>query len=266
MLQKLAGYVLTPLHLLAFGLTLVIFHPIQWICLKAGGYEWHKKSVDYLNFFLMQSLLLLGTRCRFRQEAPLPTDRPLIIVANHQSLYDIPPIFWFFRRHHVKFVSKIELGRGIPSISFNLRHGGNVLIDRKNPRQALPALKKFGQYIEQNRYAAVIFPEGTRSRNGIPKRFSPNGLKTLLKYIPSALIVPVTVNHSWKLTRYGKFPMAVGVQPTWTAHAPIDPKGRDVEEVLAETEQRIKAGIFIEKTDTTPTPQYPHSKAEDARG
>jgi 1-acyl-sn-glycerol-3-phosphate acyltransferase len=41
-------------------------------------------------------------------------------------------------------VSKKELGQGIPSISFNLRHGGSALIDRKDPKQAIPAIKGLG--------------------------------------------------------------------------------------------------------------------------
>lgn len=135
------------------------------------------------------------------------------------------------------------MAKGVPSISFNLRNGGNAVIDRKDPRQALPAIKKLAQYIEKNNYAAVIFPEGTRSRTGAPRSFSPNGLKTLLKYAPSAVIVPVTINHSWKLVRYGQFPMEVGVQPTWDVHAPIDPQGRPFAEVFEEVERKVTNGI-----------------------
>ncbi|MCB0838933.1 MAG: 1-acyl-sn-glycerol-3-phosphate acyltransferase [Bacteroidetes bacterium] len=242
-MKKFLGYIFTPLHLLGFGLVLVVFHPIQWLNLKLGGYSWHKKTVDLMNLCLTRSLWLLGVHCRFRQNQQLGTDRPLIIVSNHQSLYDIPPFFWFFRKHHVKFVSKIELEYGIPSVSYNLRHGGSVCIDRKNPRQALPALKAFGEYIEKNNYAACIFPEGTRSRDGKPKKFSPRGLKILLKYAPSALIVPVTINDSWKLVQYGAYPMSFGEQPTWTVHPAIDPKGRDVDELIIEVQGVINGSL-----------------------
>lgn len=167
-----------------------------------------------MNLCLMGSLLPLGIRCRFIITEKIPDGRPLIIVSNHQSMYDIPPIFWFLRKHHVKFVSKIELSKGVPSISFNLRHGGSVTIDRKDPRQALPAIKKFGEYIEEKKYSAVIFPEGTRSKNGDALPFSTSGFKTLLKYIPSALVVPITINEAWKINRYGKYPMSFGERPT----------------------------------------------------
>ncbi len=242
-MRKILGYLFSPLHYLAFGLVLVVFEGLQRVALAIGGYKWHKATVDVMNFCLTKTLLFNGTRCRWINKQNLPTDRPLLVVSNHQSLYDIPPFFWYLRRHHMKFVSKIELARGIPSVSYNLRHGGSVLIDRKDPRQAIPALKAFGEYIEKNCYAACIFPEGTRSRDGKPKRFSTQGLKTLLKYTPSALVVPVTVNHVWRVNQHGNFPLSFGESPTWTVHAPIDPRGRNVDEVIAETEATIIAAI-----------------------
>ncbi len=164
---------------------------------------------------------ILGTRFTFNNPHQIDTNQPLIIVANHQSMYDISPIMWYMRKHHPKFISKIELGKGIPSVSYNLRHGGSALIDRKNPRQSLPAIMKFGEYIEENKRAAVIFPEGTRSKNGEPKPFQTKGLEILFKKIPSALVVPVSINNSWKTLRYGKFPMGLGTHITFTVHKPI---------------------------------------------
>ena len=170
-----------------------------------------------MNFFLMG----LGTRFTFNNPHQINKKQPLIIVANHQSLHDIYPLTWYMRKHHPKFISKIELGKGIPSVSYNLRHGGAALIDRKNPRQSLPALIKFGEYIEENKRAAVIFPEGTRSKNGEPKPFQTKGLDILLKKIPSASIVPISINNSWKMYKYGKFPMGIGTHITFTVHKPV---------------------------------------------
>ena len=138
----------------------------------------------------------------FENKHDLPEGIPHIIVANHQSPYDIPPIIWYLRKIHPKFISKKELGRGIPSVSYNLRKGGSILIDRKNPRQSLPEIKKFAQYLNNTNRSAVIFPEGTRSKTGMPRKFSPNGLKMLFKFCPKAVIVPVTINNSWKIFYY----------------------------------------------------------------
>ncbi len=220
-MQKVLAYPLTVLYFICFGFTLIVFHPIQWVCFNVFGYQAHKISVDCLQFSLIRCLNVLGTRFTFDNPHQIDTNQPIIIVANHQSMYDISPIMWHMRKHHPKFIAKKELGKGIPSVSYNLRHGGSALIDRKNPRQAVPTIIKFGEYIEETKRAAVIFPEGTRSKNGVPKPFQTKGLEILIKKIPSATIVPISVNNSWKMLRYGKFPMGIGNHLKFTVHQPI---------------------------------------------
>lgn len=243
-MQKLVSYPLSVIYYLCFFLTLVIFHPIQWFCFNVFGYQAHKKSVDILQLSLMRCANVLGTRFTFNNSYNIDTNQPLIIVANHQSLHDIYPLTWFMRKYHPKFISKIELGKGIPSVSYNLRHGGAALIDRKNPRQSLPALINFGDYIETNKRAAVIFPEGTRSINGEPKTFQTKGLEILFKKIPSALIVPISINNSWKMLRYGKFPMGLGTHITFTVHKPLKVSTfANKEELINSIETTIKNNI-----------------------
>ncbi|HAT94099.1 MAG TPA: 1-acyl-sn-glycerol-3-phosphate acyltransferase, partial [Sphingobacterium sp.] len=41
-MKKFLGYFLSIIFWLCFGLSLIIFHPIQWLCLKLGGYNAHK--------------------------------------------------------------------------------------------------------------------------------------------------------------------------------------------------------------------------------
>jgi 1-acyl-sn-glycerol-3-phosphate acyltransferase len=243
-MRTVKALILTPLYYIAFGLTLAVFHVIQWVSLKLGGYPAHKVSVDYFNTVLVLCLRIMGIRFTFRNEQNLPTRKPYIFVSNHQSLYDISPLYHFLKPYHVKFVSKKELGKWIPGISFNLQHGGSVLIDRKNPRQAITALRDFAKYIEKNNYSAVIFPEGTRSKDGIPKKFHPDGLKVLLKFAPSAVVVPITINHSWKIEKNGAFPLTPGVLVTIQVHEPVEQGGVGVEELISSVEKTIKSAII----------------------
>ncbi|WP_420603322.1 lysophospholipid acyltransferase family protein [Flagellimonas sp.] len=243
---KLLSYPLTLVFFICFGLILVIFHPIQWICLNIFGYNTHKQSVSVFNWFLLRCTNLLGTHYRFENPHHIPSDKPLIIVTNHQSMYDIPPIIWYMRKHHPKFVAKKELGKGIPSVSYNLRHGGSALIDRKDTKQALTEIAKLGSYVEKNNRAAVIFPEGTRSRTGHPKPFKPMGLKILLKKAPSALVVPITINNSWKLLRYGQFPMGLGAYVQFHVHQPIENTG-NADDLIAKVEEQIKEKIKVDQ-------------------
>jgi len=242
--MKLLSYPITVIFFVFFGLTLVIFHPIQWLALNLIGYEPQKRTVSVLNWCLMRCTNILGTRYRFENSYDIPSNRPLIIVTNHQSMYDIPPIIWHMRKHHPKFVAKKELGRGIPSVSYNLRHGGSVLIDRKDGRQAISEIGKLGEYIEKYKRSAVIFPEGTRSRTGRPKAFKPMGLKMLMRKAPSALIVPITINNSWKLLRFGQFPMGLGAFIQFKVHQPLDNSG-DTDLLISKVEQTIVKDIRV---------------------
>lgn len=243
MSKSLLAYPLSILFYLVYGLILVIFHPLQWISLKTGGYSSHKKVVDVLNACLVASLRILGTKVLFINKYEFNPKEPHIIVSNHQSTHEIPPLGWFFRKLHPKFVAKKELEKGIPSVSFNLKHGGSALIDRKDARQALSTIGSFAKYIEKNKRAGVIFPEGTRSRDGKPKRFSENGLKILTKFSKSSTVIPVTINNSWKLWEYGQFPMNIGVTITIETHQPIKAADHPFPELFAEVEKAIKSKI-----------------------
>ena len=238
-MQKLISYPLSAVYYLLFGISLAVFHPIQWLSFNLFGYKAHKKSVDLLNFFLVANTYVLGTRYKIENIEKLPVGVPVIIAANHQSLYDIPAIIWFMRKIHPKFISKIELAKGIPSISYNLNHGGSVVIDRKDSKQALSAIKRLAEYIEENKRTAVIFPEGTRSKTGKPRPFAENGLKVLCKYAPSAYMVPVTINNSWKMTKWGAFPLGLGNKLVFTIHDPIPVKGIPFSEVFEQTERAV---------------------------
>lgn len=244
-MQKILSIPLSAVYYLLFFSALLIFHPIQWICFNVFGYKAHKKSVDILNFFLVINTYVLGTRYEIENLDRLPEGVPLIIAANHQSLYDIPAIIWFMRKVHPKFISKIELAKGIPSISYNLKHGGSVVIDRKDSKQALSAIRQLAGYIETYKRSAVIFPEGTRSRNGKPRRFAENGLKVLCKYAPSAYMVPVTINNSWKMTRWGSFPLGVGNKLIFTIHTPFPVKEAPFQETFERTEKAVVDGILL---------------------
>lgn len=239
-MKKFLGYFLSPIAILAFLLVLFIFQPIQWLSYKFGGYSAHKKSVDILNFFLTSTSYILFNNITFINKQTLPIGRSIIFVANHQSLFDIPPLIWYLRKYHAKFISKVELTKGIPSISFNLKYGGGANINRKDPRQAITELIKFAERMKNNNWSAVIFPEGTRSVNGTVKTFQSAGIATILKKCPDALIVPIAIKNSWRMIQYGLYPMNTFTPMTWEVLEPIEPGTTPVDELVLVAENRIK--------------------------
>ncbi|WP_345954836.1 lysophospholipid acyltransferase family protein [Mucilaginibacter sp. PAMB04168] len=245
-MRRLFGYILSAIHYPAFGLLLLIFQPIQWFCYTVFGYSAHKKSVDVLNFFLTKTYYLLGNRVSFTNKQQLPVNRPLIFIANHQSMYDVPPLIYYLRRHHAKFISKVELTKGILSISYNLKVGGGANIDRKDPRQSITELVNLGNRMKNNTWSTVIFPEGTRSKDGHMRPFQSAGIATILKKCPNALLVPIVINNAWKMVQYGIYPLSTFEHLTFEVLPPIEPNGRPADELVKEVEEVIKAGVIVE--------------------
>lgn len=242
MVHLIIGIILTPIMYLLFGIFLGIFHPIQWFSLKLGGYSAHKKSVDILNFFLNYSQLAMFNWVKLKQAIKLPTNRPILFVSNHQSTFDIPGLIYYFRKHHGKFVSKIELSKAhIPSISFNLKYGGAANIDRKDSEQSKREIGRLAKNMRNKNWSAFIFPEGTRSKDGIMKPFKVGGIETFVNLVPDLLIVPVAITGSYELVRKGYFPLKPFTTIKWEVLNPIEPKGKSITEIIQEAENKIRA-------------------------
>lgn len=245
-MRKLLSYPLSIVFYICFALPLFIFHPIQWICLKLGGYKAHKVSVDILNGILVASYYTLFNFPRFKDNKNIPVgSKPIIFIANHQSTYDIPPLIYFLRRFHGKFISKIELAQaGIPSISFNLKHGGAANIDRKDSKQAISEILKLANNMNSQQWSAFIFPEGTRAKDGKMKTFSVGGIATLLKKNPEALVVPIAINGSYKMVQYGNFPLRAFTKMSWEVLEPLAISGLNAEEIVALAELKIREKVI----------------------
>jgi 1-acyl-sn-glycerol-3-phosphate acyltransferase len=140
--------------------------------------------------------LLGGLRTDFRRfTGTLP--RVFMIVSNHQSIADIPALAICFPHHGLRYVAKRELGRGIPYISQNLRVGGSALISRTGKfDQGQKQLVKLGALSKEG-ICPVVFPEGTRSRNGRIRDFYTGAVRVILERYPMPVLsVAVDGGHS----------------------------------------------------------------------
>lgn len=238
-MKKLLDYILSSVYLLYFGLVLLVFHSLQVGAFQLFGKDAHKKTVDVMNAFIAYGWYLTGSRIQYRPLTDLPVNRPIIFVANHQSMFDISPIIWFLRRHTPIFVSKIELSHGIPSISYNLRKSGAALIDRTDSKQAISEIARLGKHIQQKKHAAVIFPEGTRSATGPMRPFATGGLAVLLKRAPDALVVPVVIRGTGRFNPKGLFPLRSFSTMSWTVLPGIEPAGQTPEVIVQRAQEAV---------------------------
>ena len=84
--------------------------------------------------------------------------------------------------------------------------------------------------MKENNWSAVIFAEGTRAKDGQLKSFHVGGIATLLKVVPNAVVVPVAIENSWKIVRYGQLPLGLGNAIRWTVLDPVDQANKNPEE------------------------------------
>ncbi len=208
---RILDWVLGVPFLLAFGAILVLFDPLQRLA-RLFGPRAHEYVVGWLNVSLVAACRLCGTRLEVERAPGVEPNTPYLLIANHQSMFDIPIVGSLLFSNYPKYVSKRELAKWIPSISYNLRRGGNALIDRADRAQAVEAIRELGARAQSRGVSVVIYPEGTRSRAGELKPFKPGGAIALLEAAPELEVVPVTIDESWRLLCHNLLPVPYGTR------------------------------------------------------
>lgn len=239
-MQRAVDWLFTVPFLIAFGLVLGVFDPFQRIA-RLFGSRPHEIVVGLLQRTLLAAFRLCGTRLEVERSPAVQPWTPYLVIANHQSLFDVPIFGALLFTNFPKYVAKRELFRWIPSISYNLRRGGNAVIDRKDSSQALEAIRILGRRVEERGVSAVIFPEGTRARRGAMGAFKPRGSLELLRSAPHTSVVPVVIDGSWRLLRHNLLPVPFGVRVRVAICAPIERAGaEDADRLVRRVEREIR--------------------------
>jgi 1-acyl-sn-glycerol-3-phosphate acyltransferase len=204
-------WIFTVPFLISFGAILLVFDPLQRVARLFGQrpQEW---VAGWLQIALVQAFRLVGTRLRVDRSSSVLPHTSYLFIANHQSMFDIPILGALLFSNFPKYVSKRELAHWIPSISYNLRRGGNAIIDRGDREQATRAIRELGARVRERGVSAVIYPEGTRARAGELGRFRPAGALALLEAAPETPVVPVAIDESWRLLRFNLLPVPFGTR------------------------------------------------------
>lgn len=240
---KIRDWLFTLPFLLALGLTLVLGDIAQRIA-RFFGPRPHEWVVAAMQRVLLWDFRICGTRLIVERSPALRPRRGYLIVSNHQSLFDVPIFGGLLLTNFPKYVSKMELARWIPGTSYNLRRGGNALIDRGDRNQALRALKELGERSQTRNVSVVIYPEGSRARDGRLGEFKPAGTVMLMRAAPDLEIVPTTIDGSWKLLRHKLLPVPFGTTVRVRFGDPI-PRRPDEDErtLLTEVRSSIEATL-----------------------
>ncbi len=139
-----------------------------------------------------------GVKLEVIQRAPLDPKRPYIVMANHASMIDIWAVFLAVPVP-LRFIAKKQLG-AIPLLGWAMRAGRFIFIDRQNAASARRSIGEAARRIKSGQ-SVVIFPEGTRTRDGRLNPFKKGGFHLALD--SGAEIVPVAIQGSRALMPRG---------------------------------------------------------------
>jgi 1-acyl-sn-glycerol-3-phosphate acyltransferase len=218
--HPILSWLTTIVFLPAFGAVMVLFDVAQRIAYLFGSrpQEYVAGAVQWV---LVRTFGICGTRLAVERAPEIRPWTSYIIVSNHQSMFDIVILGSLFFSNFPKYISKRSLGRWIPTVSFNLRVGGHVLIDRGDAPGAIAGIRELGRRVRAGRCSAMIFPEGTRARAGELGPFKPAGTLALLEEAPTTPVVAVTIDESWRLLRHNYLPVPFGTRVRVHLGAPI---------------------------------------------
>jgi len=232
--KKILSWIVTIPFGLVFGLLLLVFDIAGRVVrpFSFRGFEWVMAG---LQWSLLKAFRIFGTRIVVERPEDVLPATGYAILSNHQSMLDIVMIGGTLVSNFPKYVSKKELSNWIPAVSLNLKWGGNALIDRDDPRQALRAIKEMARNAQDRGVSAAIFPEGRRSKDGNLLPFKTAGPRTMLKEANQLPVVPVVVSGSWRLNRL--IPYTPGASVRIVFGSPILRTPGDDSEILESVER-----------------------------
>jgi 1-acyl-sn-glycerol-3-phosphate acyltransferase len=219
--HTILSWIATIVFLPTFGAVMVLFDVAQRVAYYVFGTRAQEYVAGAVQWVLVRTFGICGTHLAVERDPAVRSWTPYIVVSNHQSMFDIVILGSLLFSNFPKYISKRSLGRWIPTVSFNLRAGGHVLIDRGDAPQALSAIRDLGKRVRAGRCSAMIFPEGTRARAGELGKFKPAGTLALFDEAPETPVLPVAIDQSWKLLRHNYMPVPFGTRVRVWLGAPI---------------------------------------------
>jgi 1-acyl-sn-glycerol-3-phosphate acyltransferase len=168
-----------------------------------------------------------------------------VFVANHQSIYDIPCLFWNIP-FQLRIIAKESLGR-FPVLGPHLKRTGHMLVDRSRPNRA--GIFGWASQLTANGLSLIIFPEGTRSRDGMLGKFK--GGSIMLAMQAGLPLVPISVVGSRHVMKKGELTTKPG-RVTLVVHDPIElsantePSVHEVRELADRVREIIRPPVEAE--------------------
>lgn len=186
-----------------FALSLIISLPftlrVKYLIKKERFEESEALIYKCTNTWANSLLKIAGVKVNTYGIENIPADKTVLFVGNHQGNFDIP-IYITQVPRVTGFISKIEVEK-VPVVRTWMKYMHCIFMDRSNLRKSGEAIINGVKNLKAG-HSLVIFPEGTRGKDGPMNEFKAGSFKLATK--SKCPIIPVTMDGSYKIMEHGE--------------------------------------------------------------
>jgi 1-acyl-sn-glycerol-3-phosphate acyltransferase len=157
--------------------------------------RWQDHTFRFTSFlFGRTALALAGIRMKVHHHGEMP-QQPVVYLFNHSSTLDLF-VGTALALPRVRYIAKRELGYN-PLFWMVAKLSGQIMIDRKDPREAIKQMSRAYKYLRKRRFSLMLAPEGTRSRTGELLPFKTGAFHAAVEL--GYPIVPIYIEGAYEL-------------------------------------------------------------------
>lgn len=228
----------TLILLIIYGLLAILLIPVLLFCYLV---KYSQPLILTGKWAIRLGQKILGIRLEISGIENIDKKAPYVFMANHLSIIDGPMLFMIIPQS-VRVILKKEVFR-IPIIAQAMRQVGFIPIDRKRLKGGKESIDRASRHIKEKSYSFLIFPEGTRSRDGKLQPFKRGGFFLALASL--APIVPVSIQGTYEIMPRGSFFVKRGkVRANFHSAVPVEEFSRDsLPQLIDRVRNIIQSGL-----------------------
>ena len=181
-----------------YAFVLILITPYILFCMLAGVRD---PLIAVGRWAVRAGCRFLGIRIEIGGLENIEPGTAYVFMPNHLSFLDGPLMAMAVPRP-VRIILKKSLFR-IPILGVGMRHVGYVPVDRKGVKGGKKSIERAARLMRERGYSFLVFPEGTRSRDGKMRAFRRGGFFLALE--SGAPIVPVNISGTYEIMPRGQW-------------------------------------------------------------
>ncbi|MFH2107631.1 MAG: lysophospholipid acyltransferase family protein [Chrysiogenia bacterium] len=224
--------------LIAFLLILFSFIPVLIV---SGLFKYKKFLFSQSRLVIKTILALLGVQARVRGLAGVDFSVPQVFICNHLSNLD-GPLLVSVLPVNPRVLIKAE-ARIIPLVGWVMKLADFVFVDRSSAQRRQEALGAAIEKVKKNCYSFLVFPEGTRSKDGRMRDFKKGSFLIALR--AGVPVLPVKISGTRQLMPPGR--RTVGAGTVEIEFFPRQELKNIAESELAEFIKKLQQKFYADK-------------------